>query len=234
MPGFHDLQATLVSPGSSEKLFSRIDLRALQFVRKIDVDRFPLGVKINRPKAALAMSVAGGLGAAKGQMHLSANRWRIYIRDTGVNVAHGAERLIYVARVDRRREPIRHAVGDLNRLIEAVDGDEAEHRAKDFLLGNAHLLIHVSEDRRLKEPAIGVAGSVQRLAAGFQLCALILADLDVPFRSGHLLLVDLRPHVYAFVKPITDFQPLRAIDKPVCKLAVDALLHDHAAGSGAA
>src|SRR5947209_14270949 len=70
---------------------------------------------------------------------------------------------------------------------------------------------------------------VQRFATGLKLCALVLADLHIFFRSRDLLLVDLRTHFYALIQAAPDLEPLRAIDQAVSKLPVNALLHNHSA-----
>src|SRR5437588_8875205 len=100
-----------------------VDLRALQLVGIINVERLPFAVEINNRAAAFAMAVAGGFGAAKGQMHLCADGGRIYISDAGIKIAHGAERLVDVASVDGGRQAVDHAVGDLNGVIQIVAGD---------------------------------------------------------------------------------------------------------------
>src|ERR1051326_1612573 len=77
-------------------------------------------------------------------------------------------------------------------------------------------------------------GCVQRLAASLKLCAFISPDLNVFLRGGYLLFIDLRSHVYGFIKAVADLELLRAIDEPVRELPVYAFLHDYAACGGAA
>ncbi len=167
-------------------------------------------------------------------MHLRADGGRVHIGDAGVNVAHGLKGLVHVAGIDGGRETIGHAVGYVDGLFEGLAGNHAGYGAEDFLLGDAHPRIDISEHRGFKKPPMSVIGIVERFASGFQFCALILADPDVLFRGGHLLLVDLGADIHALIEAIPHFQPLRTIHQPVGKLAVNALLHDHAAGCGAA
>src|SRR5581483_5798619 len=68
-------------------LFSGVDLRALQLVGVIDVDRLPLGVEINRADATFAMAVAGGFHSAERQVHFRADRGSIDISDAGIEIA---------------------------------------------------------------------------------------------------------------------------------------------------
>src|SRR6478672_4411530 len=59
------------------RLVFPVDLRFLQLVGVIDVDRLPLRVEVDCADAALAVSVASGLGTAEGQMDLRTDRGRI-------------------------------------------------------------------------------------------------------------------------------------------------------------
>ena len=171
--------STALGISETDCLFPRIDLRALQPVREIDVARISIGCRSRLLPGRLRDVRCRLLCAAERQMDFRADRRSIHVSNAGVNVAHGAERLVDVARVHRRRETIRHAIRDLDCFVEVIHWDQAEHRPEDLFLGDAHLRIHVTEDGRLEEPAISVVGRVQRLAAGFQFRAFILADLDV-------------------------------------------------------
>ena len=72
------------------------------------------------------------------------------------------------------------------------------------------------------------------MAAAQHLRAFVLADLDVLQVGLHLALVDRRPHVDALVEPVADLQLLGALHQRIDELLVHALLHDDAAGRGAA
>src|SRR5579863_10173568 len=61
-----------------------VDLRLLQFVGVIDVNRLPLGVEIDRSKSAFAVSITGGLHPTKRQVNFGADGWRVNIRNSGV------------------------------------------------------------------------------------------------------------------------------------------------------
>src|SRR5207245_3341190 len=85
-------------------LFPRIDLRALQPAAVIDVDRFPLREFVESHRAGLAMTVAGVLHAAEGQLDLGTDGWRVDVDDAGLHLVHGVERLAQVVGVDRHRQ----------------------------------------------------------------------------------------------------------------------------------
>src|SRR3954468_10339599 len=95
-----------------------VDLRSLQLPAEVDVDRLPFREHIERGGAGLAVAVAGVLGAAEWQMHLSANRRRVDVEDPGVEIAHRRKCAVDILCVDRRGESVLDAVADLDRLIQ--------------------------------------------------------------------------------------------------------------------
>src|SRR5216683_8125361 len=122
------------------------------------------------------MPIAGVLRAAERQMHLCTRRAGVDVRDPRLEIAHRAERLVHVAREDRRREPELDPVRNADRLVEASDLDESGRRAEDLLLRDAHARLDVAEDRRPVEEALAKVALARDLAAGQQLRALVLAD----------------------------------------------------------
>src|SRR5271167_3344631 len=72
------------------------------------------------------------------------------------------------------------------------------------------------------------------MPAAQHLRAFVLPDLDVLQVSFHLRRVNCRAHVHAFVEAIANLQLFRAHDQLIHELLVHALLHDDAAGRGAA
>src|SRR5580700_3665005 len=69
-----------------------INLRALQPIRIINVNRLPLRIKIQRRFARFAMPVAGIFDPAKRQMRFRTNRRRVHINNPGLQIALRAER----------------------------------------------------------------------------------------------------------------------------------------------
>src|SRR4051812_26392952 len=59
------------SPFRARRSFWAVDLGTLQTVGIVYVNRLPFGIEIDGGLSALAVAVAGGLGAAEGQVHLS-------------------------------------------------------------------------------------------------------------------------------------------------------------------
>src|SRR3954447_6593831 len=125
-----------------------VDLRALQLAAVVDVDRLPFGEDIERGLAGFAVAVARLLHAAEREVHLGAGRAGVDVGDAGLQVAHRLERLVDVAREDRRREAVLDAVRGANRILEGVDRDQRRGRPEDLLLRDAHLRVDVGEHGR--------------------------------------------------------------------------------------
>src|ERR1019366_6131574 len=215
-------------------LLRPVDLRLLQLVGVIHVDGLPLGVEINRADAPLAMAVAGGLGAAEGQMDFCADGRGIDIGDAGLEVADGGEGFVDVLGVQRRRQPVFDVIGDRDGIFEAVAGDDRNHRPEDFFLRNAHLGIDLGKYGRFDKPAMLVFALVKPMAAADEFSAFGFSDLDV-FQVGlELILVHRRTHLDGLVETVADFDVLRTRHEVIDKLGVNAFLHDDAAGGGAA
>ena len=68
----------------------------LQAVRVIDIDCFPLGVKIECANSAFAVAVARLLDPAEGKMDLGSDGGCIDVGDPGVKIADGSEGAVYV------------------------------------------------------------------------------------------------------------------------------------------
>src|SRR5690348_16406914 len=83
---------------------ARVDLRALQFARKIDVTHLGLRIELVHFPAPLAVSVAGLLHTAERKVCFRSNGWSVDVRDAVVQLVQCAERERHVARIERRRE----------------------------------------------------------------------------------------------------------------------------------
>ena len=180
------------------------------------------------------MSVAGGLHAAERQVDFRADGGSIDVGNSGIQIADRGKRLVHILRVDRRRKPVLDVIRDLDGIRHVVAGDDRNHRPENFFLRDAHLGIDVDEHGRFQEPAVLVFALIQTIAAANHLGAFGLGDFDVAQVSLELVLVHRRAHLNRLVEPITDLDLLRARHKVLDKLPVYALLHDDAAGRGAA
>src|SRR5207249_1162869 len=100
-------------------------------------------------------------------------------------------------------------------------------------LRNPHLGIDFAEDRRLHEPSVLALALVETMAARDQLGAFIPANFNVAQVSLQLLLIDGGSHLHGFVEAVADLQLLGAVHVALDEFAVDAFLHDDAAGGGA-
>src|SRR5262249_13291777 len=212
------------------RMLLRVDLRTLELAAVVDVDRLPLGEYVERRLPGLAVTVAGLLHAAEREVHLSARRSRVDVCDAGLQVAHRLERLVDVAREDRRREAVLHAVRGGDGLLERLDGDERGRRPEEPLLRDAHLRLDVREHGRPVVEAV----ALDALAAGEQLGAFVAADAGVRVDLLYGRLVDDRPDVRVVLPRRTYPHRLRTRDELGLELVVGAALHDHARCRGAA
>src|SRR5216683_2519543 len=110
------------STGSITSELIVIDLSALELVRIVDVDGLPFGEEIDGGNGGFAVTVAGLLGAAEGQVCFSADCRSVYIDNSGIEIASGLEGAIHVARVDGGGESVSHAVRHIDGLFQAVNG----------------------------------------------------------------------------------------------------------------
>src|SRR5215471_21356147 len=108
----HD--STLVPFNLPDAYLSVVDLRALELVGIVDVNRLPLGKEIDGGDGGFAMPVAGLLGPAKRQMRFGTDRRCVNVDDSGVKIAGSLEGSVYVARVNRSGEPIGHTISYIN------------------------------------------------------------------------------------------------------------------------
>src|SRR6476659_1610894 len=83
-----------------------VNLGALEAAAEVDVDRLPLGERVERRVAGLAVAVAGLLPAAERQVRLGAGRARIHVDDARLQVAHRPERRVGIAREDGRAQAV--------------------------------------------------------------------------------------------------------------------------------
>src|SRR3974377_914608 len=83
------------------------------------------------------MAVAGLLGATEGEMGFSTGGRGINIDYSRVQVLNGAEGAVNIPRINGGGQAIGYAVSNFNPLLEAVDRDHRNHRAKDFFLSDA-------------------------------------------------------------------------------------------------
>ena len=66
------------------------------------------------------------------------------------------ERLVDVVGPDGGGEAVHRLVGDLERFLLVLEGDDGEHRAEDLLLGYLHAVVHLIEDGGLVVVALVV------------------------------------------------------------------------------
>src|SRR5215472_12978790 len=227
----HD--SSLVPFNLPDAYLSVVDLRPLELVGIVDVNRLPLGEEIDGGNGGFAMPVAGMLRAAKWQMRFGANRRRVNVNDSSVQIARGLKGAVHVARINRSGEPIGHTISYINGFVQAADGNYGHNGAEDFFLRDAHTWRAITKNGRLVEPAFGVSASVQPVPSRQQLRAFVLANLHVTHHRVQLLLVDARPHFRRGIQPVANSQRPGALDEARNKLFVNTFVHRDAARRGA-
>src|SRR5215510_4656813 len=99
-----------------------VDLGALQLATEVDVDALPFGEEVEGGGAGFAMAVAGGFGAAEGQVYFRTGRAGVDVEDAGVDVLHRPEGAVDVLGEDRGGESVLDPVCHVDRLVERFDG----------------------------------------------------------------------------------------------------------------
>ncbi|MNF49447.1 hypothetical protein D3C84_307180 [compost metagenome] len=146
-------------------------------------------------------------------------------------------RLADVLGPDVGRQAILGVVGQLQGFGLILEWNQAHHRAKDFFLGNAHLVVHIGEHRRLDELALGeVRRQVGRTlqAASEEGGALFDTDLDV---AGDLVVMGLGDHRADLgfrILRVANDQAFGASGKFGDELRINAFLDEDPATGGAA
>src|SRR5256885_7827769 len=172
------------------------------------------------------MAIARGLGTSKGKMNFSANRRRVDVSNSGIQIAHGCECLVDVASVDRRRQTVFNVVGNLDRVLEVLARNDRDNRSENFFLRDAHLGIDIAEYGRLHEKAMTVVALVQAIAAALQLCTFGLADINILKVALQLAFIDRRAHICGLVETIADPKLLGPLYKAAHELAIHAFLRN--------
>ena len=93
-------------------------------------------------------------------------------------------RLAQVACPDTRPQPVDRVVRPLDDFLDIIEGHGADHRTKDFLPDNFHLVMGVGEDRGADKAALGKGPCLQPRTARDRVSAFLNAAVDI---AHHLL-----------------------------------------------
>ncbi len=132
-----------------------------------------------------------------------------------------------VARLDIGREAVIRVVGDRDRLLFRIEGNDRKHRSEHFLARDPHGIVDIGEDRRPDEisglEAFRLAG-----AAGQERRALGNARFDQRLHPLELNMADERADMGAILRRIAD--PRLHADAPgdFHDLVIGAALDEHA------
>ena len=113
-------------------------------------DGLQLGERLHRRRAADAADAARAAGAAaEGQVRLPVVGRLVDVDPAGAHGVRVAQPLGEVAGEDRRQEPVRRRVRELDRVLERVDRDDGRDRAERLLGRDERVGRDAVEDGRL-------------------------------------------------------------------------------------
>src|SRR5450631_1028539 len=134
---------------------------------------------------------------------------------------------------DTRAEAIERVVGNRKRFVVVLEGGHRNHRPKDLLLEDAHLVVSLEHGRL----DIIAAGKIARQqitgAAGQDLCTLLPADVDVGKDLLELLARRLRADHGGGIQRVTLDDRLDALERALHEPVVDRFMDQRPAWTGA-
>src|ERR1044071_2581427 len=80
-----------IGSGSAGSAGLVVDLGPLEVAGVVDVDRLPLGVRLERRMTGFAVAVAGALDAAEREVCFRPDRPGVHVADPSLEVVHGPE-----------------------------------------------------------------------------------------------------------------------------------------------
>lgn len=108
----------------------------------------------------------------------------------GADLRGDLQALLHIGGPHTARQPVIRVIGDLDRLVHRVVGDDRQHRAEDFLLCDGHRVVDIGKNRGLhKVSAIQALGALAAVGQSRTLCD---ALGDVALDPSALLLCDQR------------------------------------------
>ncbi len=152
---------------------------------------------------------------------------------SGLNAAAHFIGQITVTTPDARPQAILRVVGELQRLVHGFKRGDGQHRSKNFLLENAHVVL-TEQDSRLKVVALlQIAAQHLTTTAGQHIGPLFFADINIVEDGFQLAMRYLRSHLGDVIQRITAANRLHAPDRPLHKALINGFLHQRAARTGA-
>jgi len=89
-------------------------------------------------------------------VRLGANRRRIYVDNAGVEIKSAWKARFNVSRVNRKPQPVRNAVGHLDRVFQTMDGNHGHHGPEDLLLGDCGMVGSSRRRPSAREPGLRI------------------------------------------------------------------------------
>src|SRR5690606_19538065 len=196
------------------------------------VGGFDGGIELGGVTTLLARAVAGTLAAAERHMVVDAGRGAVDHYHARLRVALELRGVLQRRGAYARRQAEFGVVGQFQRMFERVGWNDGGHRAEDLFAADAQAVVAIDGQRRIHVVAIGC--TLDALAAISKPGAFVAADLYVLQVLLELAVVYHRADVGARQQRIVDLEGFQAFLHGLDKARIDALLHDQAAGGGAA
>ena len=136
---------------------------------------------------------------------------------------------VRIAAPDARAQPIQRVIGNRQRLVLILEGAYRNHRPKDLLLEDPHLVMPLKDRRLHIVPALKIAIEHIPLAAGQDFGPLLPADIHVAQNLLQLLTRSLRPNHRRRVQRIPLLHSRHAFQRPLHKPVIHRLLNQRPA-----
>ena len=150
-----------------------------------------------------------------------------------LNLTPKAIAAIRISAPDAGTQPIQRVIGNMQRLFLVLEGRHRNHRPKDLLLEDAHLVVALKDRRLHIVAALKIAVEHIALTAAKQLSAFLLADVDIAQNLLQLLARRLRPDHRRRVQRISLLHRSHALQRPLHEPVINALLNQRPARTGA-
>ncbi|GBH18678.1 Dihydrodipicolinate synthase/N-acetylneuraminate lyase [Pseudomonas syringae pv. actinidiae] len=135
--------------------------------------------------------------------------------------------LLKVLALNVRAQPIHRIVGNRHRFIDCVVGNQAQHRTKNLLSGDAHRRIHFRKNRWPRIKTLLMTLYTPRPTAN-QFCTLTDTRIDHRLHAMKLCLVGNRPQHRVFQLRITDDDRPGRLGSQCLDFCQTASRHNHA------
>src|SRR5690606_34628231 len=193
-------------PPTTDSTSVVVYLGTLKRTRIIHVTNLRLRIELVHLPPSFAMPVPRLLNSAERHVGFRTDGGRVYVRNPVVQPLQRAERQVYIAGIQRRRQPVLHPVVHLECLRRIVHTNHGENRTKDLLLLDPRARLHPREDRRQVEEAAIQRFVVRARTTDQEVRTLALPDVNITLHLGSCGLVHQWTHIRLLLAAIAELQ----------------------------